>query len=195
MLYQEKDVTLFCGDCIEISKKEIKDKSIDCVICDIPYGVTGCKFDKVIPFEDMWTMLYRVCKEHAPIVLFAAQPFETDLIQSNADDFKYELIWKKNVPTGMSLAKYRPMRYHENILVFHTDKDSTYHPIMKPRYGKGKACYQYNHYCGKNNHLPGMKKIVKNTTLILCSRLQFLNLMWCQTVQENCILLKSRLLC
>ena len=85
--------------------------------------------------------------------MFASQPFTTDLINSNRKNFKYQLIWNKNVPTGMASAKYRPMKYHEQILVFNTNANSTYNPIMKKRIGKHKQCYKYNHYCGQSNHI------------------------------------------
>ena len=78
--------------------------------------------------------------------------FTYKLIESNIKNFRYKLIWKKNVPTGMSSAKYRPMKYYEEICVFGNSK-ATYNPIMKERVGIGKACYNYDHYCGDSNHL------------------------------------------
>ena len=75
------------------------------------------------------------------------------LINSNRKNFKYQLIWNKNVPTGMAQASYRPMKYHEEILVFNANKNSTYNPQMKNRVGKHKECYRYTHYCGKSNHI------------------------------------------
>lgn len=160
LFYNNHGIELYCGDALEESIN-ILDNSIDAVVCDPPYGITGCDFDKVVPFDKMWEMIHRVCKPNAPVILFASQPFTCDLINSNRKEFKYELIWKKNVPTGMSLAKYRPMKYHETILVFHTNSSSTYNPIMKPRVGIGKDCYRYDHYCGSNNHLKDMKKVKK----------------------------------
>jgi site-specific DNA-methyltransferase (adenine-specific) len=71
---------------------------------------------------------------------------------SNIKKYRYKLIWKKNVPTGMSSAKYRPMKYYEEIVIFGNAK-AKYNPVMKPRVGVGKACYNYNHYCGNNNHI------------------------------------------
>ena len=73
--------------------------------------------------------------------------------------FKYKLIWKKNVPTGMASARYRPMKYYEEICIFNKGK-STYNPQMKPRVGAGKACYNYDHYCGASNHIE-LKKVKK----------------------------------
>ena len=144
---------LYKDDCIKVMQKLIKKNvKVDAVICDIPYGTTGCYWDAVIPFELMWDCLNKITKKSSPIVLFSVQPFTTKLISSNFDKFKYQLIWRKNVPTGLNQAKYRPMRYHEEILVFNTDKDSTYNPIMKERVGAHKECYNYDHYCGDNNH-------------------------------------------
>lgn len=89
-----------------------------------------------------WTQEEFCITENAPVLLFSVQPFTTKLIESNFDKFKYQLIWKKNVPTGMNQSKYRPMRYHEEILVFDTSPQSTYNPIMKERVGVGKLCYK-----------------------------------------------------
>lgn len=130
--------------------KDFPDKSIDMILCDLPYNVTKCSWDTLIPFDDLWSEYKRLC--HGNIVLFASQPFTTDLIMSNRSMFKYNMVWNKNVPTGMSQAKYRPMKYHEDILVFNQNK-STYNPIMKNRVGVGKACYNYEHYCGNSNHV------------------------------------------
>lgn len=130
--------------------KDFPDKSINMILCDLPYNVTKCSWDTLIPFDDLWSEYKRLC--HGNIVLFASQPFTTDLIMSNRSMFKYNMVWNKNVPTGMSQAKYRPMKYHEDILVFNQNK-STYNPIMKNRVGVGKACYNYEHYCGNSNHV------------------------------------------
>lgn len=86
------------------------------------------------------------------ILLFCSGLFTLDVINSNRKDYKYKLIWKKNVPTGMSSAKYRPMKYYEEICVFQRGS-GCYNPIMKERVGVGKACYNYDHYCGKSNHV------------------------------------------
>lgn len=105
------------GDCLELMKA-IPDKSIDAIITDPPYGTTGCKWDSVIPFNLMWTELNRIIKPNSAIVLFGSQPFTSALIMSNPKMFKYEWIWKKNVPTGFTMAKTSPMKLHENIIVF-----------------------------------------------------------------------------
>ncbi|MBR4859341.1 MAG: site-specific DNA-methyltransferase [Clostridia bacterium] len=132
--------------------KDIPDKSIDMILCDLPYGATKCSWDVIIPFNKLWEQYNRIIKKGGVVLLFSAGLFTVDLIESNRKMFKYRLIWKKNVPTGMSSAKYRPMKYYEEICVFANGK-TTYNPIMKKREGKGKACYNYEHYCNPNNHI------------------------------------------
>lgn len=142
---------IWLGDCLD-KTKSIIEKSVDLVLCDLPFEMTSCKWDKRIPLDRLWEEYHRVCKDNAAIILFSAQPFTTDLINSNRKNFRYDLVWNKNVPTGMSQAKYRPMRYHETVLLFYKSQP-TYNPIPKPRVGEKKECYNYNHYCGESNHV------------------------------------------
>lgn len=152
------DIKLFCGDCLN-EMKNIEDKSVNLILCDLPYGSTSCSWDIIIPFDKLWEEYNRVLTDNGIVVLFSSGFFTIDLINSNRKDFKYKLIWKKNVPTGMSSAKYRPMKYYEEICVFYK-KVGTYNPQMKPRVGVGKACYNYDHYCGESNHVE-YKKVKK----------------------------------
>lgn len=138
---------LYKGDCLEIMKN-FPDNSVHTIICDLPYNITSLKWDSLIPFDKLWEQYNRICKGN--IVLFSSGLFTYKLIESNIKKFKYKLIWKKNVPTGMGSAKYRPMKYYEEICIFN---GGTYNPIMKERIGVGKACYNYDHYCGESNHL------------------------------------------
>ena len=149
---------LFQGDCIEIMK-QLEDQSVDLILTDLPYGTLKCDWDVIIPFEPLWAEYNRILKPEGVIVLFSSGRFTLELIQSNLKDFKYKLIWKKNVPTGMSSAKYRPMKYYEEICVFSKNK-GVYNPQMKPRVGIGKSCYNYDHYCGESNHV-SYKKVKK----------------------------------
>ena len=151
-------IELIQGDCLE-KMKDIPDKSIDMILCDLPYGTTSCSWDVVIPFDKLWEQYDRIIKDNGNIVLFSGGLFTLSLIQSNIKKFRYKLIWKKNVPTGMSSAKYRPMKYYEEICIFGNAK-GIYNPIMKNRVGVGKACYNYDHYCGNNNHIQ-LEKIKK----------------------------------
>jgi DNA modification methylase len=119
-------IDLRLGDCLEVMKT-IESGSIDATITDPPYGTTACKWDSVIDFKLMWEQLNRIIKPNGAIVLFGSQPFTSSLIMSNPKNFKYEWIWDKKTSTGGVLAKKRPMKAHENILVFNS---STYNPQM-----------------------------------------------------------------
>lgn len=145
------DIELWHGDCLELMN-DIPDNSVDCIICDPPYGTTQCGWDNIIPFNKLWEQYQRVIKKNGNIILFSSGLFTYKLINSNEKCFKYKLVWHKNVPTGMSSAKYRPMKYYEEICIFCNGK-GTYNPIMKPRVGIGKECYRYEHYCGESNHV------------------------------------------
>lgn len=145
------DYKLYKGNCIELMST-LEDNSVDLILCDLPYNMTKLSWDCLIPFDKLWEQYRRIIKPSGNIVLFSAGLFTLNLIQSNIKDFRYKLIWKKNVPTGMSSAKYRPMKYYEEICVF-GNSQAIYNPIMKERVGVGKACYNYDHYCGKNNHI------------------------------------------
>lgn len=107
--------------------QEIPEQSIDCVICDLPYGVTNCKWDNLIPFPELWKEYKRIIKPNGAIVLFSIQPFTTRLIHSNLKDFRYCWYWKKNNKTGAPFAKVQPMRCIEDICVFYQHKP-TYNP-------------------------------------------------------------------
>ena len=109
---------VICGDCLEVMK-DIPDKSIDMILCDLPYGTTACKWDTIIPFEPLWEQYKRIIKDNGAIVLTASQPFTSALVMSNPDMFKYEIIWEKNKPSGIATANKMPMKNHENICVFY----------------------------------------------------------------------------
>lgn len=119
------------GDCLEVMPK-IPDKSVDMILCDLPYGTTACKWDTIIPFEPLWEQYKRVINDNGAIVLTASQPFASSLIMSNPKWFKYEWIWEKHKPSNFALAKKQPMKYHENILVFYK-KQPVYNPQMIKR--------------------------------------------------------------
>ena len=145
-------ISLYNNDCL-LEMQNIADNTIDCIICDLPYGSTTLKWDQIIDFSKLWQQYNRITKANANIILFSSGEFTYKLYNSNPKLYKYKLIWKKNVPTGMASAKYRPMKYYEEILVFQKGKNNVYNPQMKERVGKGKDCYKYEHYCGNNNHL------------------------------------------
>jgi site-specific DNA-methyltransferase (adenine-specific) len=108
---------LMQGDCLELMQT-IPDKSIDMILCDLPYGTTACKWDSVIPFEPLWAQYRRIAKPNAAIVLFGSEPFSSALRMSNIKQYKYDWIWHKTRPTGFAQAKNQPMRDYENIIVF-----------------------------------------------------------------------------
>lgn len=121
---------LHLGDCLEVMKT-LPDNSADAVITDPPYGTTACKWDSVIPFEPMWKELKRIAKPKAAICLFGSQPFTSALVMSNPTGFSHEWIWDKRIPSGMSYARFQPMRQHEIISVF--GSSVSYYPQKTPR--------------------------------------------------------------
>lgn len=114
-------MNLIHGDCLEIMKA-IPDKSIDLVLTDPPYGVTGCKWDTVIPFDQMRKELKRIRNASAAIVLFGSEPFSSTMRLSNIDEFKYDWVWKKKNPSNYLDAKRRPLGNTEQISVFGNGK-------------------------------------------------------------------------
>lgn len=111
--------TIHKGDCLELMPKLIKDKSIDMIFCDLPYGTTKCKWDSVIDLPKLWSEYERVIKDNGAILLFAQTPFDKVLGASNLKLLRYEWIWEKTQATGHLNAKKMPMKAHENILVFY----------------------------------------------------------------------------
>ena len=120
---------LYNGDCLEVMKN-IKDKSIDMIFCDLPYGTTKNKWDSIISLPKLWEQYERIIKDNGAIVLFAQMPFSITLGNSNMKLLRYEWIWKKEAGTGFLNAKKMPLKNHENILVFYK-KLPTYNPQMR----------------------------------------------------------------
>ena len=104
-------------DCLE-GMKLIDDKSIDMILCDLPYGTTACKWDTIIPFEPLWEQYERVIKDNGAIVLFGSEPFSSHLRLSNLKRYKYDWKWDKVTGTGHLVAKFQPMQKIEDIMVF-----------------------------------------------------------------------------
>ena len=119
------------GDCLEVMK-DIADKSVDMILCDLPYGTTACKWDNVIPFEPLWEQYNRIIKYNGAIVLFGSEPFSSKLRLSNLKMYKYDWVWDKKIPSGMSYARFQPMRQTENISVFCKSK-TIYNPQLTKR--------------------------------------------------------------
>jgi len=116
------------ADCLE-AMKSIPDKSIDMILCDLPYWTTACKWDTIIPFEPLWEQYKRIIKDNGAIVLTASQPFTSALVMSNPKMFKYALVWNKMIGGAFVLAKKRILPSHEDILIF-GKKQTTYNAQM-----------------------------------------------------------------
>ena len=114
----EQNIQLYQGDCLEVMKA-IPGKSVDMILCDLPYGTTQNKWDSIIPLEPLWEQYERIIKDNGAIVLFAQTPFDKVLGSSNLKLLKYEWIWEKNKATGFLNSKKMPLKAHENILIFY----------------------------------------------------------------------------
>jgi len=135
---------IYQRDCIE-GMRMLPDKSIDMILCDLPYGTTACKWDTIIPFDLLWEQYERIIKDNGAIVLTASQPFTSALVMSNPKLFRYEWIWEKDQGRNFQLAKKQPLKITESVLVFYK-KFPTYNPqglikldkpIVKSNKGKG----------------------------------------------------------
>ena len=176
------ELTLYLGDCL-VKMNEIADGSVDLILCDLPYGTTDRKgtesngsnrllgWDNVIPLNELWDQYRRVLKPSGAVVLTADQPFTSQLVMSNLEWFKYELIWRKKKITGFLHANARPMKETEDILVFSplgasgcskkANKNMTYNPqglieknVKKKNSAKRLGNFLHNpEHMGKNNKL------------------------------------------
>ena len=140
---------LIHGDCLE-KMKDIPDKSIDMILCDLPYGTTACKWDVVIPFEPLWEQYKRIIKDRGAVVLFGSEPFSSYLRMSNIKQYKYDWVWRKRAVNFLN-AKKQPLREVENIMVFNA---LNYYPqglIYKPRINKRSNSTETNGEHGLDN--------------------------------------------
>ncbi len=155
MKFEDMINKVHCADCLEFMK-QIPDKSIDMILCDLPYGTTACKWDTIIPFEPLWEQYKRIIKDNGAIVLIASQPFTSALVMSNVKMFKYEWIWEKAVGSNFATLKYQPMKEHEDILIFGKGK-TIYNPIMEERKGSGgeRIKHKYNALGSKTGEANG----------------------------------------
>ena len=118
---------IFNEDCL-VGMRDIPDKSIDCIICDLPYGSTSCAWDVIIPFDKLWEQYERIITDNGVILIFGQEPFSSKVRTSNLEMYKYDIIWKKQKPSNFQLMGYQMGRVTENIMVF----------------SKAKACYTKN---------------------------------------------------
>jgi len=144
---------IICGDCLEVMPN-IPDKSIDMILCDLPYGTTACKWDVIIPFEPLWTQYKRIIKDNGAIVLTASQPFTSALVMSNLKMFKYDIVWSKNLISGWLNAKKRFLVAHESILIFYKNQP-IFNPIKVKRTEKSLNRLKYKHEIHYENDYEG----------------------------------------
>lgn len=137
---------LLKGNCLNLMK-DIPDKSVDMILCDLPYGATRNKWDSTVDLPSLWTEYERIIKDNGAIVLFSQMPFTADVVQSNLKLFRYEWIWEKDNATGFLNANKMPLKIHENILIFYK-KLPTYNPQMR----KGFKAYKQKNGKGSSNY-------------------------------------------
>ena len=151
-------INLMHGDCLELMKT-IDDKSVDMILCDLPYGCTKSRnWDSVIPFKPLWEQYNRIIKDNGAVVLFGIEPFSSELRVSNLKNYRYDYVWKKNQGTGFLNANRMPIRSHEMISVFYK-KLPQYNKQM--RYG----FKPYSKTKGTENNLYGNHKVVASTSV------------------------------
>lgn len=113
--------TIYNEDCFE-GMKRVESKSVDMILCDLPYGMTDCDWDVVLPFDKLWAEYKRIIKDNGVVVLTASQPFTSLAVMSNLKMFRYSWIWEKESGTNFLHAKRHPLKVHEDILVFYRNK-------------------------------------------------------------------------
>jgi len=127
---------IICGDCLEVMPL-LPDKSIDMILCDLPYGTTACKWDTIIPFEPLWKQYERVIKDNGAIVLFGTEPFSSYLRTSNINLYKYDWKWRKNKVGNVFNCKNSPLKIYEDIIVFSKGSIANGAKLMMQYYPQG----------------------------------------------------------
>ena len=155
-------ISLMRGDCLE-RMKEIENKSIDMVLCDLPYGATQCKWDSVIPFDKLWEQYNRIIKDNGAIVLFGAEPFSSYLRLSNIEKYKYDWKWEKSQGVNFAQCNHMPMSNYEDIIVFGNfglSKNSKIQPIYNPqgivkinKHKSAKTDTEHRHCVNNKEHI------------------------------------------
>lgn len=125
---QMNNTILYNGDCLDIMT-QLMDNSVDCVVCDLPYGTTNCSWDIIIPFDKLWEQYNRIVKNNSAIVLFGQEPFSSLLRCSNLKDYRYDIYWEKERITNIMQVKKRVGKTVETISVFYKNQP-TYNPQM-----------------------------------------------------------------
>ena len=124
--------TIYNEDCME-GMKRIPDGSVDCIICDLPYGTTANKWDEIIPLESLWNQYNRIIKKNGAILLFGQRKFSAKLIMSAINIYRYDIVWVKSRAAGFLQANLMPLRSHEQIMVFYKRL-----PTYNPQFSEGK---------------------------------------------------------
>ena len=137
MILENVHYTLLQGDCLELMK-HIPDKSVDMVLCDLPYGTTQCKWDTIIDLHLLWIEYERIIKQNGAILLFGQEPFSSYLRLSNLQDYKYDIYWEKERLTNIQQVQKRVGKTIETISVFYK-KQCTYRPQMVKYEGKPRS--------------------------------------------------------
>ena len=119
---------IYNEDCL-MGMQKIDDKSIDCIICDLPYGTTKCSWDIIIPFDKLWEQYNRIIKDNGAIILFGQEPFSSLLRVSNLKDYRYDIYWQKERLTNIMQVKRRVGKDVETISIFYKNQ-CTYNPQM-----------------------------------------------------------------
>ena len=153
-MIETKDCKLLQGDCLELMK-DIPNKSIDLILCDLPYGQTKFEWDKKLNFDLLWEQYERIIKNNGAILLFGKHPFTSELVLSNLKLFRYELIWEKTRASNSMQVKKQPSAIHENIIVFYKNQP-TYNDLkfkvdekyIDKRKSINDSFYNKGHYQG-----------------------------------------------
>ena len=134
---------IYQGDCLDVMPR-IADRSVDLILCDLPYGTTRNKWDSVIPLDELWPHYRRIIKPRGVIALTSQGIFTARLIVSNESWFRYKFVWVKSKSTNFLNARRQPLRQHEDICVFY-GRQPHYRPVMWPGapYDKGTRKAQY----------------------------------------------------
>lgn len=151
---------IYQGDCLELMNG-IKDKSIDMILCDLPYGRTQNKWDTIIPFDKLWRQYDRIIKDNGIIALFSDGLFMADLMNSNRSMWRYNIVWDKVLTSGFLNANKQPLRQHEEVVIFYKNQP-TYNPQKtkgKPNHNKGKPKANKNNNYGEFKFLDNREEL------------------------------------
>ncbi len=148
------------ADCFDVFPY-IDDKSVNLILCDLPYGITAKDWDKILPMNKLWKEYERIIKDDGCIVLFAQGIFSHKLVMSNEKLYKYQWVWVKNQPSGITTANIRPMRNHEDILVFYKKQPTYNKQLVKSKITDRKTGGKNGKHKANSSDVHGMKIVEK----------------------------------